>query len=68
MSGQSKIRTVLENNKIDYTIKTVNRKSPSPFDAGSRARTGSFGESADLMYEYIIYVKKQDYERARHLL
>lgn len=68
MSGQSKIRTVLENNKIDYTIKTVNRKKTSPFDAGSRARTGSFGESADLMYEYIIYVKKQDYERARHLL
>lgn len=68
MSKQSEIRTLLANNKIDYIIRTVNRKSPSPFSVGSRARTGTFGENEELMYEYIIYVKKQDYEQACHLL
>lgn len=68
MTKQSEIRSILKNNKIDYVIKTINRKSPSPFSAGSRARTGTFGENMDVMYEYIIYVKKQDYEQAYHLI
>lgn len=68
MSKQSEIRNLLRNNKIDYMIKTVNRKSPSPFSYSTRARIGTLGENTDLMYEYIIFVKKQDYEQACRLL
>ena len=68
MSKQSEIRNILSNNKIDYTLKTINRKSPSPLSAGARARTGTLGENLDLAYEYIFFVKKQDFEQAAHLI
>lgn len=68
MKIQSEIREILQTNHIEYTIKVINRKSPSPFSAGTRARTGTFGENLDLAYEYIIYVKKQDYEEASYLI
>ena len=68
LEEQAKIRTALAQNNIDYTVKTVNRKSPSPFSAGSRARTGTAGEKLDLMYEYIFYVKKDDLSLAQSVL
>lgn len=68
MKMQSEIREVLKEHHIDYYIKTVDRKSPSPFVAGSRARTGTFGETPALELEYIIYVKKDDYEEACFLI
>ena len=61
---QAEVRQLLTQNKIDYTVKVINRKSPSPFAAGSRAYTGTFGEKLELEYEYTIYVKRADYERA----
>jgi len=68
MQEQSVIRSLLAQNGIDYSVKVINRKSPSPADAGSRARTGSFGENPGLMYEYIFYVHKDDIEKARHIV
>lgn len=68
MKRQGEIRDILAQNKIDYKIKVINRKSPSPADAGSRARTGSFGEKTEITYEYIFYVRKEDYERAKGLV
>ncbi len=65
---QSEIRDILSNNKIEYIVRTVNRRSLSPFLPGTRGITGSFGEKAELMYEYVIYVKKQDYEQACRLI
>ena len=62
------MRSVLSNNSIDYYVKTVNRKNPSPLSSGSRARTGTLGEKMNLEYEYIIYVKKTDYENACSLI
>lgn len=64
MKRQAEVRDLLAQNDIPYTIKVINRKSPSPFDAGSRARTGTLGENLQMEYEYIIYVKKTDYEKA----
>lgn len=61
---QAKIRKVLSQNKIDYSVKVKNRKSPSLFATGTRARTGTFGEKLEFEYEYIIYVYKKDYEEA----
>lgn len=68
LSEQTRIRKVLAEEGIDYTVKTVNRLSASSFSAGSRVRTGTYGQNTDAMIEYIIYVKKADYERASHLL
>ena len=68
MQRQAKIRDLMVQYSIPYSIKVINRKSPSPFDAGSRARTGTFGENLQLEYEYIIYVKKIDYEKANAII
>lgn len=68
MKKQWEVRDILQAHNIDYSIKTINRKSPSPFSTGSRARTGTLGESLEMSYEYIIYVRKQDYEEASHLI
>ena len=68
MQEQSEIRTLLADSGIDYSVKVVNRKSPSPADAGSRARTGTFGEDFSKMYEYIFYVHKDDMEKAKHMI
>ena len=68
MQEQSETRSLLAQNGIDYSVKVINRKSPSPADAGSRARTGSFGENPGLMYEYIFYVHKDDSEKARRIV
>ncbi|MEI3219731.1 MAG: hypothetical protein V8S08_09155 [Lachnoclostridium sp.] len=55
-------------NGIDYQIKTVNRKSPSPMAAGSRVHTGTLGEKLGMEYEYIIYVRKEDYDKASGII
>lgn len=67
MKEQARIREVLQENRIDYKIKTVNRNSPSVF-SDTRARTGTFGQNMDTAYEYIVYVHKKDYENAKALL
>ena len=68
MKEQSRIRTLLVEGGIDYSVKTVNRLSASPFSAGSRARTGTYGHNTEAMIEYVIYVKKADYERANRAI
>lgn len=64
ISEQARIRTLLAAEGIDYSVKTVNRLSSSPVSAGSRVRTGTYGQDTGAMIEYSIYVKKTDYERA----
>lgn len=68
MNEQTRIRKVLSEEGIDYTVKTVNRLSSSPFSAGNRVRTGTYGQNTEVMIEYIIYVKRADYERALELI
>lgn len=65
---QARVRNILADNGIDYYTKTMNRMSPSPFAAGMRARTGSFGIDHKAVYEYRIFVKKEDFERACYLI
>lgn len=64
MNRFADIRVLLARNGIIYSIRVVNRNSPSPFASGSRARTGTFGENLKLEYEYIVYVHKSDYSKA----
>lgn len=68
MKEQAAIREALQGAGIDSLCKVINRTSPSAFEAGHRARNGTFGETPDLMYEYIIYVKRAEYEKARHVI
>lgn len=67
LKQQAKIRELLSSHQIDYMVKVVNRKSPSPLGAGSRARTGTFGEDLNMQNAYIIYVLRKDYERAKEI-
>lgn len=68
LEDQARIRNILADNGIDYTLNVVNRMSPSPLDAGTRTRTGTLGMDPDNMNEYRFYVKKDDYEKATFLL
>lgn len=66
MEEQIRVRNKLNECGIDYTIKT-NRGHSRSFASG-RAYTGSLGERQDAMYEYRIFVKKEDHEKARRLI
>ena len=68
INEQARVRTLLAGEGIDYSVKTVNRLSASSFSAGSRVRTGTYGQNTDAMTEYVIYVKKADYERAAKVI
>lgn len=68
MSEQARVRTLLAGEEIDYSVKTVNRMSASPISTGNRSRTGTYGQNTDAMTEYVIYVKKADYERATKVI
>ena len=67
MEVQSKIREILTANNIDYLIKTKNLQA-SPWLSNNRARTGSAFINSANSYEYKIYVRKEDYEKAIHLI
>ena len=68
LQERSSINQILEQNHIEYYTKVINRKSSSPFSSGSRVRTGTFGENTNLEYEYIIFVKKTDFQEANILI
>ena len=61
MEKQAEVRYILAKNHMPYEVKTVNRSSGS-------AVTGTCGEKPELMYEYVVYVKKEDYEEAASLI
>ncbi|MDD3339081.1 MAG: hypothetical protein PHS82_09530 [Lachnospiraceae bacterium] len=68
IAQRTRVKDMLDEQGITYSCKTVNRRSPSPFSAGNRSRTGTFGENLENEYEYYLYVKKEDYARACSLL
>ena len=68
MKQQAEGRTLLEQEGIACQVRTINRKSPSPLSAGSRAYTGSAGEKQELAYDYTIFVAREMEEKARAIL
>ncbi len=68
MQKQNDVRTVLRDHKIKYDVKVKNILSPSPMFAGSRTYMGTHGVDLTKSYEYKIYVKKSDYEKALFLM
>ncbi len=67
MKRQSDVRDILSANGLKYVVKVTNRQNAAVFGS-SRAKTGSFGVSTDLSYEYKIYVHKKDYDNAIRLI
>lgn len=65
MAQQAQAQAVLDAAGIPYKVRVVDRKNGQAMLAGSRARTGSFGENMAMAYEYTIYVAKEDLERAQ---
>lgn len=65
MAQQAQARAVLDAAGIPNKVRVVDRKNGQAMLAGSRARTGSFGENMAMAYEYAIYVAKEDLERAQ---
>lgn len=65
---QARVRDKLSQNNINYYVRTINRMSPSPFAPGRRSRTGTFGQDMNLNYEYIFYVHKKDYDKAKYFI
>lgn len=63
----ARIREVFAQNAIDYKIKCFSRDSQN-FGGGSRGRRGSLGIHVEYGQEYVIYVKKGDFDRAQSLL
>lgn len=68
LKRQAEVRDLLQGAGIDYRIKVINRTSTASVRAGTRAYTGSFGTNTMMEYEYHIYVHKDDYEEAMHLI
>ena len=64
----NRARDALSQAGIDYQYRTKDLASPSPFDVGSRSRTGSFGMDRDACVEYKLYVRKDDLSLAQSLI
>lgn len=68
MKELTEIRDILASNHVDYTVKTVSTARTSSFSSGARGRTSTLGLRMDAMYQYHVYVKKSDFEKARLLI
>lgn len=63
MEHQSRVRDILAANGIDYQVRVKSNTGGM-----SRSRTVIPGTRMELAYQYDIYVKKDDYEKARFLI
>ena len=64
----NQVRDVLAANGISYQSRIQDRTSPSPFSAHNRERSGTFGVNASAQLEYKVYVRMDDFDRAKILL
>ena len=60
MERQARVRDILASNNIPYRVRTSSNIS--------RSRGMIPGMRMDLMYQYHIYVKRSDYEKAKYLI
>ena len=62
MDEYVRIRGILNDNNIEYYVKTYGR------DFWTRGRKGSFGMDMKSNYEYKFFVKRCDHEKALYLI
>jgi len=63
MEHQAKVRDALAANGIDYRVRVKSNTGGL-----SRSRMVMPGTRMDMMYQYYIYVKKEDYDKAKYLI
>ena len=63
MERQAGVRDILAANGIEYRVRVR-----SNIGGMSRSRTVLPGTRMEAMYQYYIYVKKDDYEKAKYLI
>ncbi len=68
LEQSEKLSAALEQAGIEYHVASRSRTSPSVFAAGTRERSGTFGQSMADSWTYTIYVRREDLERARACL
>ena len=68
LEEQSRIREILSSNGMEYKIKVTDRTNAQVIMPGIRSEISDFGNDSGWMYEYQIFVKSVDYERAKHLI
>ena len=67
MKRQGEVRSILDKNGIQYDVKITNLEN-SAVMGKSRGRTGSLGLDQKYVYEYKIYVRKEDFDRVSSLI
>ena len=68
MKKFNEIRTCLEQAGIEYTYRTVSQNGSAGIAPNNRSRMGSIGVNLQKDLEYLVYVKKSDYEKALQVL
>lgn len=68
MAELNKVREALENEGIKYTYKVINHSGQWTGRGTTRGNWGSFGMNMDYEKQYIVSVKKSDYETAIYLV
>jgi len=66
MEKQAQVRNMLADENVDYIVRTSGAHGRGV--PGRRAYTGSFGQNAEFDREYRIFVKKEDYDKAKYLI
>ena len=64
----SQVREALMDAEIDCIYRTRTLKNPAFFSETRRMRTDSSGENGKKQIEYVLYVCREDLERAKTLL
>ncbi len=67
MEECSEIRDTLSVNQIKYIYKCISNKGSAYFSS-NRSVMGSLGEDVKYAYLYYVYVHKDDYELASHVI
>lgn len=64
---RERVQDILEQEGIAYRLQTVTRTNPTAITT-ERERDGSFGQHQEMVQEFLLYVAKEDFDRAAEAL
>lgn len=64
----AQIRDILSKHEINYRIKLASHQGEWTGRGAVRSNTSNLRSNSELDQQIIIYVKEQDYEKAKHLI
>ncbi len=68
MEELAKVREILSRESIEYRYKIINSSTPGLGRSATRGNLGSRGMKMDYDKQYVVSVKKSDYETAKYLV